>query len=224
MLKPPTLGLLIAAAVSAISTCGSEDENAALVIRVRSAANMSDALRAFNPANPPERVALYVLRSSNPSGDSVARVEVAWNELEKDPLTGRRFILVSVPANKGRDDPYLLRLGSIVKNPNTQEFEADACGAVGQIVAAPGAKVLVEIVAHAGPCQALCSRDSDCPNDHYCASFECWDQTQCAIDDDCTPAGAYCFDETCRATCSSTDDPCLNPAFCCGEICSVHCG
>jgi hypothetical protein len=164
----------------------------------------------------PDRIQVKILRSDDILGKAVTDMDEAWADLEEDPTTQKKYLLVEVPANEGKGYTYLLRLTSIVAS------QPNECGAIGQIVAVKGAKKQLEIVTHPGDCDAiLCQSDNDCPGEsQYCLSFECQDgdvTCQC-------PAGAYCKNsEKCAADCTPQDNQCTDNFVCCYNICSAHC-
>lgn len=212
--------------------CGPED-GTAIAIRVRMAPQATDGLRGFTPENPPEWIHAAVVRSSalaEEGGDykPVAEVDEAWDDLETDPLTGRRLLLLGVKPNEGKADPYLLHVESQITDPLGRRA-VDACGVVGGIVTAKGEKKAVDLVAHLDLCGLLCADDARCIGPRWCLAFECQDETSCGTDDDC-PLGAWCDTDRCTGRCGAglpdcRGDPDNGDMFeCCEGICARSCG
>jgi hypothetical protein len=207
--------------VFAIAACGAPDNRATLAIKVTSPTDGDDVLRRFPPNLPaPLNISVRVFRSDRLDKAPIVDIDEAWNDLEIDPDSGSRFLLVKVPANKEKEHTYLLRLASIVED-GLGGLEIDECGAIGRIVAAEGEKVRLPMSTHLGDCTPLlCQRDADCPGERrYCLSFECQDSQTCGM----CPAGAYCDGYGYCAGACETDAECEDDFRCCQGICSVHC-
>lgn len=212
--------------------CGSQDTTA-IAIRVRMAPDTQDGLRGFTPENPPEWIHAAVARASDLAVEGgaykpVAEVDEAWDDLQTDPLTGRRLLLLGVKPNEGQADPYLLQVESQVTDPLGRRA-VDACGVVGGIVTAKGEKKAVDLVAHLDLCGLLCADDTRCVGPRWCLGFECQDEQTCAADDDC-PLGAWCDADRCTGRCGDglpecRGDPDNGDVFvCCEGICARSCG
>ena len=209
-------------AILAVYGCGPQADTAYLALRVHSPAPTAGQTRRFPPNLPaPLDVHVQVFKSTDLLGTPAADVDVAWADLDVDPDSGSRYLLVGVTSNQGKDYSYLLKLESIVDDGNGG-LVVDECGVIGQIVAAPGQKLALDISTHLDACsRLLCQRDSDCVGEsRYCLSFECQDRASC---DQCPP-GAYCdtgYDQ-CAGSCTQDDD-CTSDFGCCQGICSASC-
>ena len=156
---------------------------------------------------------------------AVDDIDEAWEDLQEDPDTQKKYLLVSVPSNANKDYTYVLRLASLVENlAEPGVLYVDECGTIGNIAAEKGAKVRLDIYTHLGDCSdLLCSHDGHCIGERYCLSFECQSGGACAVHDDC-PEGAYCNDfGSCDSACSVEESRCTGIYACCAGICSVHC-
>jgi hypothetical protein len=221
------INLCIALAVLVFS-CGSEDPGVQLSIRIHSGESSPSSLREYNPLDPPEQIFVRIYRSLDLAGVPVKDISSAWSDLPIDSKEGKKFLLVNVPTNENKNDPYVLRLwGSILEN---NEPKVDFCGVVGNILAVGGEKksyhVPVDIYLHAGDCNAPCSKDLDCENSGYCLSFECQEKKSCTFPSTLgCPDGTYCNENNeCSAFCYPQFG-CTYPAiYCCsGSSCSRCC-
>jgi hypothetical protein len=207
--------------VLALGACGQSDDLAYLALRVHSPAQPTGSLRRFPPYLPaPLDVHVQVFKSSDLLGRPAADVDVAWDDLEIDPDSGSRYLLVGVTSNAGKNFSYVLKLESIVGD-GSGGLIVDECGVVGQITAEPGAKVALDISTHLEECsRLLCQHDTDCVGEsRYCLSFECQDRATC---DQCPP-GANCDDfNWCASACEQATD-CEDGFGCCHGICSASC-
>ena len=204
-----------------VGACGQTD-GFTIAVRVTTVVNQTDALRRFPPNTPePDRLQVKILRLTGLNDQPLIDLDQAWTDLVEDPVTTRKYLLIDVPANAGKDDPYVLQLSSQVGET------IDECGAVGPIVADRGQKVSVDVAPHPGDCQArLCAGDDDCAEGGFCLSFECREAIGCSLDSDC-PSGASCQQDACGATCeidsdcpTSTDG---QPFTCCIGFCAAAC-
>jgi len=197
------------------SGCG-PDERAWLALRVHAGApDGPGGTRRFPPYGEPDRVRLQVFRSDDVLGSPVAKLDRAWDQLEESD-SGSKYVLVTVASNRDREHAYILRLSSLVGDA------VDECGAVGQIRAAPGEKVLLDLHTHQGDCmQTLCQNDDDCIGERYCLDFECHPGTACGS----CPSGAYCdtVSGQCAGACGSGATLCTFDHICCGEVCALSC-
>ncbi len=207
--------------IVSLGACGQQGDIAYLALRVHSQSGPAGSLRRFPPNLPaPLDVHVQVSKSTDLLGRPAADVDIAWDDLAVDPDSGSRYLLVGVPSNAGKDFTYLLKLESVVGDGNGG-LVVDECGVVGQIVAAQGDKIALDISTHLEGCsRLLCQRDSDCVGEsRYCLSFECQDRAAC---DQCPP-GAYCDDfDWCAGACDEATD-CTDDFGCCHGICSASC-
>jgi len=212
-----------------LASCGPGDL-ATLSIQVHSPADPTRSLRRFPPNTPlPDEIRVQVLRAFADDAamleDEAADVQVAWEDLEEDPSSGKKYLLITVPSNAGKDYSYVLRLASLVENAvEPGVLDVDECGVIGNIVAEKGSKVRLDIYTHLGDCSQLsCSHDGHCIGERYCLSFECKEGAACAVPDDC-PEGAYCNEfGNCDSRCSADEPRCTGIYTCCAGICSIHC-
>ncbi len=202
-----------------LAACGSADETASLAIRVHSLSAEELQPRRFFPHLPePDRVLLQIWPAEDLGGEPLIHLDEDWQDLPQDPVSGKKYLLVTVPSREEQE--YFLRLASRVRD-GRGVLQTDECGAIGHIRTKVGAKTLVEMVTHPGPCATLfCQSDSDCRGEErYCLSFECQEASPCHA----CPLGAYCDpDSQCAGSCAADDD-CADSFGCCGEICSIHC-
>lgn len=221
-----SIALLLSAAAAA---CGPADSTA-IAVRVRMIEAGSGALRGFTPDNPPQWVRAEVVRASalDSAGADykpAAAVESAWDALERDPLTERRFLLLDVKPNAGDADPYLLQVASLVED-EVGRPTVDACGVTGGIVTEKGEKKRVDLYAHLGDCGMLCADDARCVGPRWCLGFECQAEQACSDDGDC-PAGAYCDGTSCSGLCGGERPDCRDPQgagwTCCDGVCALGC-
>ncbi len=213
-----------------LASCGNLDDLTTLSIRVHSPSSSADSLRRFPPNTPlPERIQVRVYQSR--AGDTdmlkepVKHVDEAWDDLEEDPTTQKKYLLVTVRSNAEKDYTYVLQLASLVANPVEEgDLYIDECGTIGNIQAEKGAKVRLDLHTHLDDCSRLpCGHDGHCIGERYCLSFECQSAGACTTSADC-PEGAYCNDQgACDSSCTATDSRCTNDYTCCGGICSIHC-
>lgn len=211
-------------------SCGGGDDLASLSIRIHSPSGSGVSLRRFPPYTPlPEEIRVQVFRSfaddADILADKVEDIQKAWDELPEDPVTQKKYLLITVPSNENEDYSYVLHLASLVENEMLPgELYVDECGVIGNIKAEKGAKVRLDIYTHLGDCnQLFCSHDGHCIGERYCLSFECQDSAACTVPDDC-PEGAYCNEfGNCDSRCTAEDSRCTGIYKCCGGICSVHC-
>ena len=201
--------------------CGQDDDSAYLALKVISTPYEDGALRRFPPNLPePLNISVRVYRSDNLLGSPVVDINEAWEELEVDPESEKKYLLIPVKSNAGKNYNYLLRLASIVDD-NQGGLVIDECGVIGHIVASRGAKASLQLATHYGDCSKLiCEKDGDCVGENrYCLSFECQDRQACG---NC-PTGAYC-DEFgwCAGSCD-IDEDCNDGFVCCQGMCSAHC-
>lgn len=210
------LVLLLALIVSwGAGGCGPGDR-AWLALRVHAPDPAApDGVRRFPPFGEPDRVRLQVFRSDDVLGKPVVDLDRAWEEIEQTD-EGTRFLLVTVNSNEDKDYAYILRLASVV------DEAVDECGALGQIKAAPGEKVPLDLHTHEGDCtQTLCQNDGDCIGERYCLAFECHPGTVCGL----CPPGAYCDAQSdqCSGACGSGATLCSHDYVCCGQVCAPAC-
>jgi len=204
--------------------CGPAEEASSLAIRVeRAATSAPDALRGFDPLNPPIWVRVKVARASGVLAP-VVYLEPAWDDLARDEDTGRRRLEVGVAPNAGQEDPYLLQLASVVQDDLGKKL-VDECGVAGGLETRRGDQARVTVVTHVGECGILCAADTDCPgSSRYCLGFECREGQSCALDGDC-PAGARCGPlGQCTAACGDALPACPQGFTCCGAVCAPACG
>jgi hypothetical protein len=208
--------------------CG-PDQSTQIAIRIHMAAPADRQLRGFTPDNPPVWVAAEVVRSSELSIEAgtyqpEASVQPAWADMETDPVTGRRYLLLDVAPNAGQADPYLLRVASLVPDGLDQPVP-DACGVVGGIETSTGEKKSVDLVAHTGDCQMICANDLRCVGPRYCLGFECQAPLaqDCTADADC-PNGAWCDGTSCSGRCGDLLPDCRSGYRCCAGVCAPSCG
>ena len=157
--------------------------------------------------------------------DEEAEIDEAWEDLQEDPITQKKYLLITVPSNTEKDYTYVLRLVSLIENAaESGVLDVDECGTIGNIVAEKGAKVRLDIYTHLGDCSRLpCSHDGHCVGGRYCLSFECHSSDTCTTNDEC-PEGAYCNDQSnCDSACIVGVARCTGDYYCCGGICSIHC-
>ncbi len=228
MLRPLAAICLSAAFVTA--AC-SPVESASIAIRVTMDDDWAGPIRGFSQDDPPEWVRALVVRSSeiNTMGceephcdyDTVASVEPAWNEMEKDQVTDRRFLLLDVPPNAGEGDPYLLQVASVVSDDSENRY-VDACGVIGGIELTRGEKKAVDLFAHEDDCTMLCADDMRCTANRWCLGFECQLEQECASDDEC-PEGARCYEYSCTGLCGTDSPECRNEFVCCAGVCAKSC-
>ncbi|MBN2497182.1 MAG: hypothetical protein JXR96_21495 [Deltaproteobacteria bacterium] len=222
------------------SGCEAE-ERAQLSIRIISPRAGDSDLRGFSdPEHPPEYIQIMVCRSSD-TATPIVNMDEAWDNLKED--SGKKYLLIDIPPNEEDGDPYILQLASKVSVDGG--FDVDECGTIGNILAARGAKVRLDVATHEEDCFWLCSQDEHCAGGAYCLSFECYPQPQhtCTVDEDCTtgaicdggicdppciedtdcPTGAHCDQGTCNAQCGMGLPECLGHFNCCAGICSQSC-
>jgi hypothetical protein len=222
--------ILLAVAVL-LPACG-PDDGASIAVRIRMAPVETDGLRGFTPENPPEWVYAAVVRTSDLAEEggafkAVAEMDEAWDEMETDPLTGRRLMLLNVKPNAGKADPYLLQVESQVTDPLGRRV-VDACGVVGGIQTTKGEKKAVDLVAHTESCGLVCADDARCVGPRWCLGFECQDEKSCASDDVC-PMGAWCDTDRCTGRCGDGLPDCRSDQetgevfVCCQGICARSC-
>lgn len=207
------------------AACGS-DQMASLSVRIVHLEQDESGLRAFDLNNPPDRVLAQVIRSSslNQEGgvlSTVSKVDEAWDDLERDPVTDRRLLLLSVPPNAGKADPYLLYVASLVSDELGRLVE-DECGVLGGIETERGEKKAVELVTDLGPCQMVCASDLRCVGPRWCLNFECQDETVCLDHSQC-PTGARCDVGVCTGVCGTDTPPCRDEYVCCYGVCASNC-
>ena len=213
-----------------LAACGGQGDLATLSIQVHSPSGAGGSLRRFPPNTPlPDRIQVQVFKAfSDDDGmlkDKQAEVDEAWEDLQEDPNTQRKHLLITVPSNAEKDYTYVLRLASLIENAvEPGVLDVDECGTIGNIIAEKGAKVRLDIYTHLGDCSLLpCSHDGHCIGERYCLSFECQNARACATNNDC-PEGAYCNDQSsCDSACIVGVARCTGDYRCCGGICSIHC-
>ncbi|MBW1808821.1 MAG: hypothetical protein JRJ19_05395 [Deltaproteobacteria bacterium] len=215
--------LICLLALSGLS-CGHSDD-AYLALKVNSPPDGLNDIRRFPPYMPsPLRVHVEIFKSTNldPNEKPTLDLDQAWDELESDPVSGNKFMLITISANEDKDFEYLLRLSSIIED-GMGGLIVDECGVIGQIVAAKGAKVRLDMTTHLGACKILwCQKDQDCVGeDRYCLSFECQGRTACPAED--CPDGAYCDGFGFCAGACTADTECEDNFRCCQGMCSAHC-
>ena len=206
-------------------SCGRSDD-AYLALKVNSPPDELNDIRRFPPNMPaPLNVRVEIFKSTDldPNEKPTLDLDQAWDELESDPVSGNKYMLITIPANEDKDFEYLLRLSSIV-DEDQGALEVDECGVIGRIVAAKGAKVRLDMTTHLGACKILmCQKDTDCVGeDRYCLSFECQDRTAGCPTAEC-PDGAYCDGFGLCAGACTVDTECEDSFSCCQGMCSAHC-
>ncbi len=207
-------------ALLAIS-CGRSDE-AYLALKVNSPSDQLDDLRRFPPNMPaPLNVRVEIFKSTDLLGTAAYDLDQAWDDLESDPVSTKKYLLITIASNQDKDYSYLLRLSSIVQDG--PGLIVDECGVIGQIVAAKGDKVQLRMTTHLGACKILmCQKDQDCVGENrYCLSFECQDRTPCPAEE--CPEGAYCNGFGHCAGACEIDSECEDTFLCCQGMCSAHC-
>jgi hypothetical protein len=213
-----------------LASCGDPDDLTILSIQVHSPSGSADSLRRFPPNTPlPERIQVQVYKAfaedQDMLKDPVRNVDEAWEDLEEDPTTQKKYLLVTVRSNAEKDYTYVLRLASLVANPvEAGDLYVDECGSIGNIKAEKGQKVRLDIHTHLGDCSQMpCGHDGHCIGERYCLSFECQASGACNTNADC-PQGAYCNDQSaCDSSCEPSNSRCTSDYLCCGGICSIHC-
>jgi hypothetical protein len=199
-----------------ILTCCASADLAFLAVKVQ-----RTELRRFPPGEPPPLyVNVRVLRSDRLLGSPVVNRDLAWEELQPDPQTGKRWLEIAVPANQDKDFDYLLRLSSVIATTEGGLWP-DECGVAAYLKAAAGEQVPVEVVVHPGECsRLLCQRRSDCIGEQrFCLSFECYDWQLCGR----CPEGAGCDSlGFCTGECASDTD-CTASLRCCRGTCARNC-